>query len=106
MNHPIIPLASSQINHDTISIDLVEPDSMPPMVRVVWAAAGKPHRSESVPRCRGHHRPAIRPGAHCAREPEGARPVTGPELLVSGGGQAALTLKRFKGRLRKHLRNA
>jgi hypothetical protein len=33
---PITPLASSQINHDTISIELLEPDSMPPMVRIVW----------------------------------------------------------------------
>jgi hypothetical protein len=36
MNHPITPLASAQINHDTITIELVEPDSRPPMVRVVW----------------------------------------------------------------------
>jgi hypothetical protein len=36
MNHPITPLASSQINHDSISIELIEPNAMPPMVRVVW----------------------------------------------------------------------
>jgi hypothetical protein len=35
-NHPITPLASSKINHDTISIELLEPDAMPAMVRVVW----------------------------------------------------------------------
>ena len=33
---PITPLASSQINHDTISIELLEPNAMPPMVRIVW----------------------------------------------------------------------
>jgi hypothetical protein len=36
MNHPITPLASAQINHDTISIELLEPNAMPPMVRIVW----------------------------------------------------------------------
>jgi hypothetical protein len=35
-NHPITPLASSQINHDTISIELLEPADLPPMVRIVW----------------------------------------------------------------------
>jgi hypothetical protein len=36
MNHPITPLASSKVNHDTISIELLEPNAMPPMVRIVW----------------------------------------------------------------------
>ena len=36
MNHPITPLASAQINHDSISIELLEPNAMPPMVRIVW----------------------------------------------------------------------
>ncbi len=36
---PITPLASSQINHDTISIELVEPDSLPAKVRIVWPTA-------------------------------------------------------------------
>ena len=36
MNHPITPLASSQINRDTITIELIEPNAMPPKVRVVW----------------------------------------------------------------------
>jgi len=36
MNHPITPLASARINHDSISIELLEPNAMPPMVRVVW----------------------------------------------------------------------
>ena len=35
-NHPITPLASAQINHDTVSIELLEPDAMPAMVRVAW----------------------------------------------------------------------
>ena len=33
---PITPLASAQINHDSISIELLEPNAMPPMVRIVW----------------------------------------------------------------------
>jgi hypothetical protein len=36
MNHPITPLASSQINHDHLKIELVEPDTMPAMVRITW----------------------------------------------------------------------
>ena len=35
-NHPITPLASSQINHDHLKVELVDPDSMPAMVRIVW----------------------------------------------------------------------
>ena len=38
-NHPITPLASSQINHDHLTVELVEPDSMPAMVRIVWPNA-------------------------------------------------------------------
>jgi hypothetical protein len=33
---PITPLASSQINHDQLTVELVEPVGMPPIVRVVW----------------------------------------------------------------------
>jgi hypothetical protein len=36
---PITPLASAQINHDQLKVELVEPDSMPPAVRIVWPAA-------------------------------------------------------------------
>ena len=39
MNHPITPLASAQINHDRITIELLEPDSMPAAVRIVWPEA-------------------------------------------------------------------
>jgi hypothetical protein len=39
MNHPITPLASSQINHDQLKVELVEPDTMPAMVRIVWPGA-------------------------------------------------------------------
>jgi hypothetical protein len=39
MNHPITPLASAQINHDTIAIELVEPDGKPPKVKISWPAA-------------------------------------------------------------------
>jgi hypothetical protein len=35
-HHPITPLASAQINHDQLSIELVEPDGMPPMVKITW----------------------------------------------------------------------
>ena len=36
---PITPLASGQINHDQLAVELVEPDGMPAVVRVVWPAA-------------------------------------------------------------------
>ena len=36
MNHPITPLASAQINHDHVTVELIEPDSMPAAVRIVW----------------------------------------------------------------------
>jgi len=35
----ITPLASSQIHHDQLKVELVEPDTMPAMVRIVWPAA-------------------------------------------------------------------
>jgi hypothetical protein len=35
----ITPLASRQINHDQLKVELVEPDTMPAMVRIVWPAA-------------------------------------------------------------------
>jgi hypothetical protein len=38
-NHPITPLVSSQINHDLLSVELVEPDGMPAVVRIVWPTA-------------------------------------------------------------------
>jgi hypothetical protein len=38
-NHPITPLASSQIGHDQLAVELVEPDGMPAMVRIVWPSA-------------------------------------------------------------------
>jgi hypothetical protein len=33
---PITPLASAQVNHDHLKVELVEPDTMPAMVRIVW----------------------------------------------------------------------
>jgi hypothetical protein len=39
MNHPITPLASAQINHDQLKVELVEPYAMPAVVRIVWPAA-------------------------------------------------------------------
>ena len=38
----ITPLASAQINHDHLKVELVElvePDTMPAMVRIVWPQA-------------------------------------------------------------------
>jgi hypothetical protein len=35
----ITPLASSQINHDQLTVELVEPDDKPAMVRIVWPTA-------------------------------------------------------------------
>jgi hypothetical protein len=37
--HPTTPLASSQVNHDQLAVELVEPDCMPAMVRIVWPSA-------------------------------------------------------------------
>jgi hypothetical protein len=39
MNHPITPLASGQVNHDHLKVELVEPDNMPAVVRIVWPTA-------------------------------------------------------------------
>jgi hypothetical protein len=38
-NHPIAPLASAQINHDQLKVELVEPDMLPPMVKITWPEA-------------------------------------------------------------------
>ena len=32
----ITPLASAQVNHDQLKVELVEPEAMPAMVRIVW----------------------------------------------------------------------
>jgi hypothetical protein len=37
--HPTKPLASAQVNHDQLAVELVEPDGMPAMVRILWPAA-------------------------------------------------------------------
>lgn len=34
--HPTRSLASGQINHDQLAVELVEPDRMPAIVRIVW----------------------------------------------------------------------
>jgi hypothetical protein len=36
---PITPLASSQINHDHLKVELIEPADHPAMVRIVWPTA-------------------------------------------------------------------
>jgi hypothetical protein len=36
MNHPTTPLASGPVNHDQISVELVEPEDKPAIVRIVW----------------------------------------------------------------------
>ena len=38
----VTQLASSQINHDHLKIELVEPAGMPPAVKIIWPA--KPTR--------------------------------------------------------------
>ena len=35
-NPPITPLASVQVNHDQLKVELVEPAAMPAMVRIIW----------------------------------------------------------------------
>jgi hypothetical protein len=35
-NHPITPLASAQINHDQLKVEL---DTLPPMVKITWPDA-------------------------------------------------------------------
>jgi hypothetical protein len=35
-HHPITPLASAQVNHDQLNVELVEPDTMPAVVRITW----------------------------------------------------------------------
>lgn len=39
MNHPTTLLASAQINHDQLKVELVEPDTLPPMVKITWLDA-------------------------------------------------------------------
>jgi hypothetical protein len=39
MNHPITPLASAQINHDELKVELIEPLESPPIIRIVWPTA-------------------------------------------------------------------
>jgi hypothetical protein len=36
--HPTTRLASGQVNHDQLTVELVEPDGLPAMVRIVWPA--------------------------------------------------------------------
>jgi hypothetical protein len=36
---PITPLASAEVNHDRVSIELVEPNGRPAVVRIIWPAA-------------------------------------------------------------------
>jgi hypothetical protein len=48
-NHPITPLASATVNHDQLAIELVEPDGMPPMVKITWPAAATIIKPERFP---------------------------------------------------------
>ena len=66
---PITPLASNQVNHDQLTIELIEPDGMPAMVRIVWPSAPTivdPKRF----RHGSHGRPAVRQSAHRSRSPQ------------------------------------
>ena len=63
MNHPITPLASSQINHDHLTVELVEPDSVPPRC----ASSGhhsQPWLIRSVPRCGSRGRATLCESPH------------------------------------------
>ena len=46
---PITPLASSTVNHDQLAIELIEPDGMPAMVRIVWPPQPTIIRPERFP---------------------------------------------------------
>jgi hypothetical protein len=35
-NHPTTTLTSSQVNHDQLRVELIEPADLPAMVRIVW----------------------------------------------------------------------
>ena len=37
--HPTTPLASGRVNRDHITVEFVEPNGMPAMVRIVWPDA-------------------------------------------------------------------
>jgi hypothetical protein len=77
-NHPITPLASAQINHDHLKVELVEPDAMPAVVRIVWPQAPTVATPANYPAVAGgdhttHRRVRYRPGTV-----EGARQVNQP----------------------------
>jgi hypothetical protein len=59
MNHPITPLTSAQVNHDHLKVELVEPDGMPPAVRITWPAAPTIVKPEAISRCRRSDRPTL-----------------------------------------------
>jgi hypothetical protein len=64
------PSSVSQVNHDRLTVELIEPDSTPPMVRIVWPAAPTvvdPKRFPDVAAAiaqllRGQHRARCNPG--------------------------------------------
>jgi hypothetical protein len=95
MNHPITPLAAAEINHDHLKVELVEPDSMPTVVRIIWPDAPTVVDPKTFPRCRRGHRPTVCSGAHCARcNPGGATtlianrskaPPVGGHIFAPGG---------------------
>jgi hypothetical protein len=48
-NHPITPLASAEVNHDQLKVELIEPDSMPAAVRITWPAQPTVIKPERFP---------------------------------------------------------
>jgi hypothetical protein len=72
------PLASSQINHDHLKIELIEPDAMPPMVRIVWPPQPTVVDPRRFPDVACSNRATVRTGAHRVRQSESRRPVTRP----------------------------
>jgi hypothetical protein len=72
-NHPITPLASAQINHDTIAIELIEPNGLPPMGKNQLASRADGGRPETFPRRCSGDRATVCSSTHCARcNPGGA----------------------------------
>jgi hypothetical protein len=63
----VTPLASSQINHDHLKVELVEPDTMPAMVRIVWPPQSTVVDPKRFPDVAAAVAQLFARGAHCAR---------------------------------------
>jgi hypothetical protein len=78
----------TQSPHDVVTVELVEPNGLPPKVKIVWPPFADRH--QGLPRHRSHHRATVRTSAHRARSHEGTRPVNdAPEGRVRGSAKLA-----------------